>query len=403
MWLLPLSFFTYQFILRLWPSLMMQPIMEQFHIDATSFGLLASVYYYGYALMQIPIAMLLDRYGPRPVLFTCALLCGGATLIFSTTHQWHMALLSRFLVGVGSAVGFLGTSKVVSQWFGRDQYSRMIGFTFTIGLMGAIYGGKPVSLLVERLGWEKVAFTLAFVSLSMGTLTYLFLRSPAQPSHASPSFSLRDTKSLLSSPFLWILALANLLMVGSLEGFADVWGVNYLMTAYGLSKGDAAQLISFIFVGMLFGGPLLALWSQKMGLYPVITLCGLGMAGAFCFLLFFKGAVNGVGLAALFFSIGLMCCYQVLVFGAGCDLVSPSLLGVTVGFLNCINMLGGSFFHTIIGFLMDTFWTGHMNGGIRQYTPQSYTHALLVIPVCALIGAAMIGFLGREIQKKARR
>lgn len=54
MWFLPLLFFTGQFVLRLWPGLMMQDIMQQFKIDAVEFGLLASAYYYGYALMQIP-------------------------------------------------------------------------------------------------------------------------------------------------------------------------------------------------------------------------------------------------------------------------------------------------------------------------------------------------------------
>ena len=54
MWIIPLLFFTYQFILRLWPGLMMHQIMEQFSIDASHFGVLAALYYYGYSGMQIP-------------------------------------------------------------------------------------------------------------------------------------------------------------------------------------------------------------------------------------------------------------------------------------------------------------------------------------------------------------
>ena len=107
MWVFPLSFFTYQFILRLWPSLMMQQIMQQFQVDATGFGLLASVYYYGYAGMQLPIAVLLDRFGARYVVCICAVLCGLSTLLFTSTDNWTLALISRFLVGAGSAAGFL--------------------------------------------------------------------------------------------------------------------------------------------------------------------------------------------------------------------------------------------------------------------------------------------------------
>ncbi|WP_026069467.1 MFS transporter [Legionella tunisiensis] len=65
MWFFPLVFFTYQFILRLWPGLMMSQMMTQFSIDASHFGLIAAFYYYGYSSMQIPAALLLDRFGAR--------------------------------------------------------------------------------------------------------------------------------------------------------------------------------------------------------------------------------------------------------------------------------------------------------------------------------------------------
>ena len=97
MWFLPLSFFAYQFILRLWPGLMMHQIMEQFSIDATAFGLLAAFYYYGYAGMQIPVAILLDRFSPRFVVFAFATLCGLATLLFTFTTNFYLAVMARVL------------------------------------------------------------------------------------------------------------------------------------------------------------------------------------------------------------------------------------------------------------------------------------------------------------------
>jgi sugar phosphate permease len=165
MWLFPLSFFTYQFVLRLLPSLLMQQIMQNFSIDATAFGLLAAVYYYGYAGMQIPIGIMLDKYCPKYVIFISASVCGLATYLFSITDNWHVALISRFLIGAGSAVGFLSTSKVISQWFDNKHYGKMISVTFTIGLLGSIYGGKPVSLLIERYGISSIAKILSFVGL----------------------------------------------------------------------------------------------------------------------------------------------------------------------------------------------------------------------------------------------
>lgn len=338
MWLFPLLFFTYQFILRLWPGLMMHQIMEQFSIDARHFGLLAAFYYYGYAGMQIPVAILLDRFSARYIVFIFAVLCGLALLMFTYTTNFYLALLSRFLIGAGSAVGFLGVSKVVSEWFLQEQYARMIGFSFTIGLMGAIYGGRPVSLLIEQHSWQNIALVLAIISILIGSSTYLALRSPKnETGHArKEQFTMANSRDTISMPIIWWLAFSNLLMVGSLEGFADVWGVPYLMIAYDLNKGDAAGLISFVFLGMLFCGPFLSLCSKRFGNYPVIAGCGFGMAIVFSFLIS-NNTYNQLLLSCLFFVIGVMCCYQVIVFAAGSKLVPLANLGVTVAFLNCIN------------------------------------------------------------------
>ena len=83
MWAFPLLFFAYQFILRLWPGLMMQQMMMQFSISSSQFGLIAAFYYYGYSSMQIPVAMLLDRFGAKYIVFAFAVLCGVATLLGS--------------------------------------------------------------------------------------------------------------------------------------------------------------------------------------------------------------------------------------------------------------------------------------------------------------------------------
>lgn len=400
MWLLPMLFFTFQFILRLWPGLMMHQIMDQLSIDAGDFGVLAASYYYGYAGMSIPMAILLDRFGARYVVFLSAILCGIATLMFTYTDSFCIALLSRGLIGAGSAVGFLGVSKVVSEWFPKEHYARMIGLSFTFGLMGAIYGGKPVSLLIESNNWQDIAHMFALISIVIGCTAYVFLRSPkaAYLSDVQPMPQKASFTAVLSSPIVWWLALSNLLMVGSLEGFADVWGITYLIKAYELNKSDAAGLVSLVFFGMLFGGPILAWFSKKMGEYGVIVGSGIFMTSIFV-ILFSYSTYSGVLLSTLFFILGIMCCYQVIVFSAGANLVAPHNLGITVAFLNCINMLGGAFFHTAIGKTMDLFWTGDMIDGVKTYDLIAYKYAISVVPICALIGAGIVASIGLRRKK----
>lgn len=386
MWLLPLMFFAHQFILRLWPGLMMHQIIEQFSIDATLFGMLASSYYYGYAGMQIPIAILLSKFGTRIVVCVFAILCGSATIVFTYTDNFYIALVSRFFIGVGSAAGFLSVSQVVAEWFSKDQYSKMIGFSFTIGLMGAVYGGKPVGVLVEKYLWKNVALSIGLTSIMLGIIAYLFLRqNDTRKNVTATPLQISDLKSIFSSKVIWCIAISNLLMVGALEGFADVWGVQYLSMLYHIDRSDAAGLISFIFLGMLVGGPLLAALSDKLGKYVVIGISGLGMALIFVLLIAHQIELSFV--PYFFFLVGIMCCYQVLIFAVGSELVPAKNLGICVAFLNSINMLGGSFFHSLIGIVIDLFWNGKVNAdGLRVYEEASYQYALAVIPACAVIG-----------------
>lgn len=405
MWLLPMSFFAYQFILRLWPGLMMYPIMEQLSIDASQFGVLAAFYYYGYAGLSIPVAMLLDRFGARSMVGLGALLCGLATLTFTYTDSFYIALCSRFIVGAGSSVGFLGVSKVISEWFPKESYARMIGFSFTLGLMGAIYGGRPVSVLIEKYQWQNVALAFSVLAIVIACVTYMFLRSPQASSAAfekNSTLEKANYSAVFSSPVIWLLGIANLLMVGSLEGFADVWGIAYLMQAYTLAQSDAAGLVSFVFVGMLFGGPFLAACSRKTGDYTVIVASGIVMTSVFG-VLFAYSAYNGLFLSALFFTLGVMCCYQVIVFAAGANLVEPQNLGVAVAFLNCVNMLGGSFFHTIIGSTLDLLWTGSLVDGIKAYDLEAYKYAISIIPICTVIGSAIVLLIGLYTQKQNKQ
>lgn len=397
MWILALSFFAFQFILRIWPSQVMPDIINRFNINISSFGLLASCYYWGYALFQIPIAILLSRYGSKIILFSCCLICGIATVLFSYTDIWLIAVASRFLIGATSAAGFLGVSHIVTEWFLKKEYSKMIGLSFSFGLLGAVYGGKPISLLIEKFSSTNVSNYLGMLCIALAVCIMLFLKDKKDNVATAETVSFAKVKYLFNYPLLWILGIANLFMVGTLEGFADVWGINFLISAALISKSDAAGLVSFIFIGMLFGGPILACFSKKFGEFHVIILSSLVMALIFVpILLLFSS--NHKFLAFLFFISGIFCCYQVLIFSVGRDLVKKEHQDITVALLNALNMMGGSFFHTIIGFCTELFSKTHcaaqyINSGDSVCHSQT---ALLIIPISSIIGGMMIFFVKRK-------
>ena len=398
MWLCPLSFVVHQFILRLWPSIVIDDMMIQFNIDSSDMGIFAASYYYGYAIVQIPMAILLKRFGVRSIVFVFTVLCGIAVLVTSYTTNFYLAVFCRFIIGLGSSIGFLGVTQILSEWFTKEQYTNMIGFTFTIGLLGAVYGGKPISLLVEQYGSHDVSIVLALISITIGLISYAVLRSPPSITKTDDEFSFDNLMAVFKSKNTWYLAIANLLMVGVLGGFADVWGVQYLVQAYQLSTSDAAGLVSFVFIGMVVGGPLLAACSRKVGDYTVMIGCGISMGVLFAVLLLYP-TYDYIILAALLFVIGIICCYQVIILSLGARMSEQHNVGVTVAFLNCMNMLGGAFFHMIIGVSLDMLWSEEGPLGSIIYSVESYQYALSVISICSILGALIVYIMKKTSTK----
>jgi len=125
----------------------------------------------------------------------------------------------------------------------------------------------------------------------------------------------------------------------------------------------------------------------------VIAGCGFGVVLVFVYL-FLVPVYHASILASLFFILGIFSCYQVIVFSVGASLVPPSRLGVTIAFLNCMNMLGGSFFHTIIGHTMSCYEQVATTPSTSLYGIDAYHHALALIPLGALLGALMVCGMG---------
>jgi Na+/melibiose symporter-like transporter len=285
---------------------------------------------------------------------------------------------------VGSAGGFLGVSKILSQWFDRKTYAKLLGISIAIGIFGAVYGGKPTYLLVEKFGINAVAFGIVGVGLFLSLMVMAVVRAPAHDAQKGEKLTLRHLKELVASPVIWMLGAVNLLLVGALEGFADVWGERYLVDCFGFEKSDALALASMIFIGLISGSPFVPIIGKKFGDHGVINMCGIGLIC--CFLLvFFHIFTSFQALALCLFMMGVCCAYQTNLITAGTDLVRPVLMGVTVAFLNSWNMFGGTFFHSIIGVLIS-----HDAVPGQKPSESAYIKALSCIPIAAGIGIVLM-------------
>lgn len=385
-WVIVSVFYAYQYILRVMPNIMINDIMTQFNIDAGAFGQFSGVYYIGYALMHLPLGIFLDRYGPRKIVTGCIFLTviGILPLIFS--HQWIYPIFGRFLIGLGSSAAILGVFKILRLAFSEKRFPRMLSFSVMIGLLGAIYGGGPVDYLRAHFGYQVVLQVLAIVGFVLGIITYWIIPEVK----AVPSQKItRDIKDVLThKQFLCACFFAGL-MVGPLEGFADVWGSTFLKRLYDFDETFAASLTSMIFIGMCFGAPVLSWFADKIGSY-LLTIIATAFGMAISFVCLLTGHISVQLLSVLFVFIGVCCAYQILAIYKASSYVRADVAGLATAVANMVIMIFGYAFHTAIGTIIDRL------GGINNSF--ALICGISVIPVALTLGG--LGFFYLLISEK---
>ncbi len=388
-WLTASIFYAYQFLLKVMPSIMMPEIMEKFAIDSALFGQFSGVYYIGYALVHIPMGLLLDHYGPRKVMSICIVLTviGSLPVIFS--NHWVYPVIGRALVGIGSSAAILGVFKIIRMNFDNQHFTRMLSLSVMIGLIGGIYGGGPLSYMSHVWGYETVIQLFAFIGIVLAAVTYLIIPD-MESSHRTTVFS--DLKTVFTNKKVIQICIFSGFMVGPLEGFADIWGATFLKQVYGLEMSLATTLPSMIFIGMCFGSPILSLIAEKTGYY-LGAIIGAGLLMALIFIALLLGAFTTPSISIAFLVVGMCCAYQILAIYKASTYVSPEVSGLTSAVANMIITSFGYAFHSAIGFVVNTY------GG--PGVTQSLVYGIGVIPVGLMIG--VVGLIGLAYQQRSGR
>lgn len=386
-WILASFFYAYQYIIRVMPNLMLNDLMQQFHIDAAIFGQFSGVYYIGYALMHLPLGIMLDRYGPRKIMTACILLTviGLAPIIFA--ESWIYPILGRALIGIGSSAAILGTFKIIRTNFNEKAFTRMLSLSVTIGLIGAIYGGGPVSYMCSAFGYKMVVEMLAVLGILLAAVTYCIVPQQKTESHTK---ILSDIKEVFSNRKVIALCCLAGCMVGPLEGFADVWGSAFLKQVYGFDTAIANSLPSMIFIGMCFGAPILSIIAEKTGNY-LGSIIGAGAFMLITFIALITQTMTQTSITISFIIVGVCCAYQILAIYKASTYVSEHVAGLTTAVANMIIMSFGYASHTLIGIVVNAY------GGTT--VTQSFIYGVSIIPIGLSIG--VLGLLIFSFQEKS--
>lgn len=217
-------------------------LVRDLSLNPSALGLLTSAYFLAFAVLQVPVGLLLDRFGPRrvePVLLTLAAL--GATL-FAFAESLAGLTLARAIIGAGVSACLMAPLKAISAWYPRERQASYSGWMMVAGGIGALTATVPLELTLRITHWRVV-----FVGLAVTTFVVALVIAWRVPDIDRPVASgglraqLAGVRSVFVHPRFWWLAPVGAFGMGSFMAIQGLWAVPWLMEVEGTTRAGAAD------------------------------------------------------------------------------------------------------------------------------------------------------------------
>ncbi|MCW8943895.1 MAG: MFS transporter, partial [Sedimenticola sp.] len=379
---------------------------------AAGLGNLSAFYFYSYVAMQVPTGLLADHWGPRRLLSLGATVAGLGTLLFAVAPDTLWANFGRLMIGGSVAVAFVGMLKLAGHWLPPKQYSLASGMALFCGVVGAVFAGVPLRLLVDSFGWRPVMLSSAVVTFIVALGIWLLVRDdPTEKGYASHAIdhgdesssnklgALAGIRAVLGYRNTWLLFFVPGAGVGSVLTFAGLWGVPFLTTHYGLEKTSAAAICSGLLVSWAVGGPVFGWLSDHLGHRKPLYLFGCVVQLVSWSIVILVPALPVWLLATLLVVAGFFSGNMIIGFAFARESAPTRLAGTASGLVNMGVMIGPMLLQPAVGWLLDHFWTGEMDNGVRLYGLQAYENGFTLM-LGWLAVALVLMFFTRETHCK---
>lgn len=212
-------------------------------LGAADIGLVTSVYFLIVMAGQIPIGMLLDRFGPRRVQSVLLAVAASGAALFGLSTGFLSLLLARAMIGLGTAAALMSGLKIIVLWFPRERMALINGFMIMLGSLGAVTATAPSEVLLDWIGWRGLFEALAAASAFAAILIYLVVpeRLPSQKGSRNPV----RLRTVYSDGRFWRIAPLSATCIGSAWALQSLWAAPWFCD---VERLDRASLVTELFV-----------------------------------------------------------------------------------------------------------------------------------------------------------
>lgn len=394
-------FYLYQYTLRVSPNVLVEELRSAYAINANEFATLGSLYLFAYAILQVPLGIIVDRVGVKKVVVFSIFSCVIGSLLFTSTNHFFVAQISRIMIGAGSASAFMCSLKFVADHFPPGKRGLLMGLTLALGTAGSLITAKSIEFVNEFFTWRDIMAISAGLGMVVYLMILFFVKDASEDpisklNHKNFSGIVASILTICKNKYIMIYALLAIGLYTPLSTLADLWGSAFIMQKFGLAKDQAAMTSMYLYIGLTFGSIFLPWLSEKYDrLNESIIFCGLGILSIFIVVLYLP-PVDHNTLRVLFFALGFLCGAEMMCFTGALVYSKKMDSGEIIGVVNTFNMMAGAFLGQIIGWALDLQWSGELNAaGLRVYSTAEFERALtsmtIIVGACSLLSFMLLG------------
>ncbi|MGA6927479.1 MAG: MFS transporter [Desulfosarcina sp.] len=398
-------FYLLGFFHRVAPAVITGELMRDFQISAAALGNLSAFYFYSYVAMQIPTGILADRWGPRRLLTLGALVAALGTVMFALAPGIAWASAGRLLIGAAVAVAFVGLLKVAANWFPPRRFALLTGLALLLGIVGAVFAGTPLRILVDHFGWRPVVLWSAVINLGIAGGTWRYVRDFPHEKGLADFFDAPVSVASNRGPgvlagIVGVFGYRNPALlffipggiVGCVLTFSGLWGVPYLTTLQGVSPAGAAALTSTLLVAWAVGGPFFGWFSDRLENRKILYLVGCGTAMVGWGVIILVDDLPLAPMIALLIVTGFFSGSMIISFAFAKESVPTHLAGTVSGVVNMGVMIGPMILQPAVGWVLDRRWSGDLVEGVRVYGAAAYRGGFLLMLTWIVVSFILLFF-----------
>ena len=238
-------------------------LTSEFGLGAGDLGLLTSVYYLTFAAAQIPIGILLDRYGPGLIQSAVMVAAALGAALFAISDDFWLLLGGRALIGLGVAASLTAGLKALVLWFPRERVPLLNGLMVMLGALGALTATLPAELLLLSMGWRGLFELLAIASAGCALGIYFLVPDiPAAVSGAGSGHS--SLKTVYADPRFWRLAPLSATCIGTAGALQGLWAAPWLSDVEGLDRSEMLWYLVVMAMALSLGALLWGLAVDRL-------------------------------------------------------------------------------------------------------------------------------------------